>query len=60
MLWFSLEVYPSKIFYTICKGNAKVMNDVSVRDFVKIHYQFSAKVMNPNFIKSVAKEVDFK
>ena len=32
------------------------MNDVSVRDFVKMHYQFSAKVMDPNFIRRVAKE----
>ena len=29
---------------------AKIMNDVLVRDFVKVHYQFSAKVMDPNFI----------
>ena len=32
------------------------MNDVLVRDFVKMHYQFSAKVMDPNFIRRVAKE----
>ena len=60
MFWFSLGVYPSKIFLTICKGNAKVMNDVLVRDFVKMHYQFSAKVMDPNFIKRIAEEADFK
>ena len=35
----------------------KVMNDVLVRDFVKIHYQFSEKVMDPNFIRRVAKEI---
>ena len=35
---------------------AKIMNDVLVRDFVKMHYQFSAKVMGPNFIRRVAKE----
>ena len=35
---------------------AKIMNDVLVRDFVKMHYQFSAKVMDPNFIRRVAKE----
>ena len=34
------------------------MNDVSVKDFVKMHFQFSAKVMDPNFIRHVAKEVD--
>ena len=39
--------------------DAKIMNDVLVRDFVKMHYQFSAKVMDPNFISRVAKEVDF-
>ena len=33
------------------------MNDVLVRDFVKMHYQFSAKVMDPNFIRCVAKEM---
>ena len=42
------------------KPHAKIMNDVLVRDFVKMHYQFSAKVMDPNFIRRVAKEVDFK
>ena len=36
------------------------MNDVLVRDFVKMHYQFSAKVMDTNFVRRVAKEVDFK
>ena len=41
------------------KPHAKIMNDVLVRDFVKMHYQFSAKVMDPNFIRLVAKEVDF-
>ena len=40
--------------------HAKIMNDVLVRDFVKMHYQFSAKVMDPNFIRRVAKEIDFK
>ena len=35
---------------------AKIMNDVLVRDFVKMHYQFSAKVNDPNFIRRVAKE----
>ena len=28
--------------------HAKIMNDVLVRDFVKMHHQFSAKVMDPN------------
>ena len=32
------------------------MNDVLVRDFVKMHYQFSAKVMDPNFISRVEKK----
>ena len=32
------------------KPHAKIMNDVLVRDFVKMHYQFSAKVMDPNVI----------
>ena len=41
------------------KLHAKIMNDVLVRNFVKMHYQFSAKVMDPNFIRRVAKEVDF-
>ena len=36
------------------------MNNVLVRDFVKMYNQFSAKVMDPNFIRRVAKEVDFK
>ena len=42
------------------KPHAKIMNDVFVRDFVKMHYQLSAKVMDPNFISRVAKEIDFK
>ena len=37
-------------------SQAKIMNDVLVRDFVKMHYQFSAKVMDPNFIRRGAKE----
>ena len=36
--------------------HAKIMNDVLVRDFVKMHYQFSAKVMDPKFIRRVAKK----
>ena len=40
--------------------HAKIMNDVLVRDFVKMHYQFSAKVMDSNFIRPVAREIDFK
>ena len=39
--------------------HAKLRNDVLVRDFVEIHYQLSAKVMDPNFISRVAKEIDF-
>ena len=39
--------------------HAKLRNDVLVRDFVKMHYQLSAKVMDPNFISRVAKEIDF-
>ena len=35
---------------------AKLRNDVLVRDFVKMHYQLSAKVMDPNFISRVAKK----
>ena len=42
------------------KPHAKITNDVLVRDFVKMHYQFSAKVMDPNFVRRVAREVDFK
>ena len=42
------------------KLHAKIMNDVLVRDFVKMHYQFSAKIMDPNFVSHVAKEIDFK
>ena len=41
------------------KPHARIMNDVLVRDFVKMHYQFSAKVMDPNFVRRVVKEVDF-
>ena len=40
--------------------HAKIMNDVLVRDFVKMHYQFSANVMDSNFIRRVAKEIEFK
>ena len=36
------------------------MNDVLVRDFNKMHYQFSAKEVDPNFIRRVANEIDFK
>ena len=39
--------------------HAKLRNDVLVKDFVKMHNQFSAKVMDPNFISRVAKEIDF-
>ena len=28
--------------------HAKITNDILVRDFVKVHYQFFAKVMDPN------------
>ena len=42
------------------KPNAKIMNDVLVRDVVEMHYQFSAKVMDHNFIRCVAKEAYFK
>ena len=48
------------IFRKYFKPHAKIMNDVLVRDFVKMHHQFSAKVMDPNFIRRVAKEADFK
>ena len=37
---------------------AKIMNDVLVRDFAKMYYQFSAKVMDPNFIRRVEKEIN--
>ena len=37
--------------------HAKIMNDVLARDFVKMHYQFSAKVMDPNLVRRVSKEV---
>ena len=36
--------------------HAKLRNDVLVRDFVKMQYKLSAKVMDPNFIRRVAKE----
>ena len=39
--------------------HAKLRNDILVRDFVKMHYKLSAKVMDPNFITRVAKEIDF-
>ena len=42
------------------KPHEIIMNDVLVRDFVKMHYQFSAKMMGPNFMRRVAKEIDFK
>ena len=34
----------------------KLRNDVLVRDFVKMHYKLSAKVMDPNFISRVSKK----
>ena len=40
--------------------HAKITNDVLVRDFVKMHYQFSTKVMDPNFVTRFAKEINFK
>ena len=40
--------------------HAKLRNGVLVRDFVKMHYKLSAKVMDPNFISRVAKEIEFK
>ena len=40
--------------------HAKLRNDVLlVRDFVRMHYQLSAKVMDPNFRSRVAKEIEF-
>ena len=36
------------------------MNDVSIKDFVKMQYEFSAKMMDPNVIRRVAKEIEFK
>ena len=42
------------------KPHAKIMNNVLVRDFVKMLYQFSAKVMDSNFRKHVVKEIEFK
>ena len=39
--------------------HAKLRNDVLVRDFVKMHYKLSAKVVDPNFISRVAKEIEF-
>ena len=56
MFWFNFESILQKYF----NPHAKIMNDVLVRDFVKVHYQFSAKVMDPNFIRRVAKEIEFK
>ena len=40
--------------------HAKIMNDVLVRDFVKLHHQFSAKVMDPIFVRRVLKEIEFE
>ena len=40
--------------------HAKLRNDVLIRSFVKMHYQLSAKVMDPNFISCVAKEIELK
>ena len=42
-------------FENILNQMQKTTNDVLVKDFVKMHYQFSAKVMDPNFVRRVAK-----
>ena len=55
MFWFDFGVYPWKYF----KLHAKKINDVLERDFVRIHYKFSAKVTDCNFIRRVVKEIDF-
>ena len=34
-------------------SQGRVMNDMLVRDFVKMHYQFSAKVMDFGFMRSL-------
>ena len=49
------EVILRKYFST----HNKLRNDLLVRDFVKLHYHHDAKVMDPNFVRCVAKEVDF-
>ena len=52
----TLEAITRKYF----NPHAKLRNDVLVRDFVKMHYKLSAKVMDPNFISRVGKEIEFK
>ena len=46
-----LEVILHKYFST----HNKLRNDLSVRDFVKLHYHYDVKVMDPNFIRPVAR-----
>ena len=46
-----LEVILCKCF----SPHNKLRNDLLVRDFVKLHYHHDAKVMDPNFIKRIAK-----
>ena len=48
------------IYRKYFNSHVNTMNDLLVRDFVKMHYQFSAKVMDPDFIRRVAKEIEFK
>ena len=51
----TLEVILRKYFST----HNKLRNDLLVRDFVKLHCHHDTKVMDPNFVRCVAKEVDF-
>ena len=57
MFWFNFEIYPLRKYFN---PQAKIINGALVRDFVKRHYQFSAKLIDPNFIRPVAKEIEFK
>ena len=47
----TLEVILHKYF----SPHNKLRNDLSVRDFVKLHYDHDADVMDPNFIRHIRK-----
>ena len=50
-----LEVILREYFST----HNKLRNDLLVRDFVRLNYHHDAKVMDPNFIRRIGKQVDF-
>ena len=48
------------IFRNYFTPHNKLRNDLLVRDFVILHYHHDANVRDPNFIRCIGKEVDFK